>query len=270
MLDVYLPDDVTKMPRYKIGNRFYRVVDLQIVPEEPSSIAFRMTPGVLNSAPILVRKSDAPEWILLDTNQDQLRIVGHSNGFTGSGPLMNSIEFMIPRVLEDGTEIGFLVMNVAPFNPVIKRRIDNAIILYTTFPTPNSTMASDPLLSMHFAFSIDLPRTENLQNNTIEKELHQLSYETLIKQLYGLLVEIPEFLILNGLKVNFILFSEISTIQINNYIIEPLLQPWAGPPGNSPIGELPNRILTVFGKNGMTYLVKAKYDQINNQIYPPV
>ena len=100
--------------------------------------------------------------------------------------------------------------------------------------------------------------------NQPEKELYQLSYETLTKQLYGLSVEIPEFLILNGLKVSFIPFSQLNTIQIDRYIIEPLLQPWAGPPSS------PNRILTIFGKNGMTYLIKAKYDQTSSQIFPPV
>lgn len=114
-----------------------------------------------------------------------------------------------------------------------------------------------------------LQETRNSESNLAslnqpEKQLHELSYETLTKQLYGLPVTIPEFLILNGLKVNFIPFSDINTIQIERYIIEPLLQPWAGPPSTQ------NRILTIFGKNGMTYLVKAKYDQTSNQIYPPV
>jgi hypothetical protein len=95
-------------------------------------------------------------------------------------------------------------------------------------------------------------------------QLAQLSYETLVKRLYGLPVEMPQFLIVNGLKLNFIPFSEVSKIQIDRYIIEPLLQPWSGPPSS------PNRIITIFAKNGMTYLVKAKYDQVSNQIFQPV
>lgn len=95
----------------------------------------------------------------------------------------------------------------------------------------------------------------------VENKLFQESYETLLRQLYNLPITIPEFLIVNGLKVNFIPFSEIGTIQIDRYIIEPLLQPWAGPT---------NKILTIFGNNGMTYLVKAQYDPVNNQIFPPV
>lgn len=98
-----------------------------------------------------------------------------------------------------------------------------------------------------------------------QNTLHQLSYETLVKQLYGLPVVLPQFLIVNGLKLEFIPFSQLNSIKIERYLIEPLLQPWA----STPYGvETSNRILTIFDKNGMTYLVKAKYD--GYQIFPPV
>ena len=70
--------------------------------------------------------------------------------------------------------------------------------------------------------------------------LYQLSYETLVKRLYGLPFDMPEFLIVNGLKLNFIPFSQVSSLQIERYIIAPLLQPWAGSPSTQ------NRILTIF------------------------
>ena len=108
------------------------------------------------------------------------------------------------------------------------------------------------------------PNDEGFNNPESSDNLHQKSYETLVKRLYNLSVEMPEFLIVNGLKLNFIPFSEVSSLQIERYIIEPLLQPWAGPPSS------PNRIITIFGKNGMTYLLKAKYDPVSNQIFPPV
>ena len=112
-----------------------------------------------------------------------------------------------------------------------------------------------------------LPRSNQVQvqiSPLPEENLHKLSYETLVKQLYGLSVTLPEHLIVNGLKVNFIPFSQLNRIQIERYIIEPLLQPWAGPPSTR------NRILTIFGTNGMTYLVKALYDPVSNQIFPPI
>lgn len=98
--------------------------------------------------------------------------------------------------------------------------------------------------------------------------LYELSYQTLVKQLYGIPVIIPEYLIVNDLKINFITFEQVAQMlnsgQIERYIIEPLLQPWAGPPSTS------NKILTVFNKNGMTYLVKVKYDPVTNQIFNPI
>ena len=112
-----------------------------------------------------------------------------------------------------------------------------------------------------------------LNDQTIERgkeefNLENESYETLLKQLYNIPVIQPTFLILNGLRVYFISFQEVSEMlsqnKVSKYIIEPILQPWAGPPLTQ------NRILTIFGTNGMTYLVKALYDQASNQIFPPI
>lgn len=94
-------------------------------------------------------------------------------------------------------------------------------------------------------------------------ELVRESYVTLLKQLYGLEVSCPEYLIVNGLRANFIPFQNaidmLQRDQIHRYIIDPLLQPW---------GETSNRIITLFGRNGIMYLVKAQYKA--NKIFPPV
>ena len=117
--------------------------------------------------------------------------------------------------------------------------------------------------------STESPVTNN------QDELQKQSYETLIKQLYKLpgADALPEFLIINGLRVSFISYEEITQMlnqnQIERYIIEPLLQPWAGKVGSLD-NEPTNRILTMFAKNGMTYLVKAKYDPVNNSINQPI
>ena len=103
--------------------------------------------------------------------------------------------------------------------------------------------------------------TSQLEDLSSKYESLLLSHEALIKQIYGLPVETPEFLILNNLKVNFIPFSQVNTIQIERYLIEPLLQVWASPP---------NKIITIFDINGMTYLVKARFDPVSNQIFPPI
>ena len=324
-LHIYLPEDTTQMPQYRIENRYYRVDTLERLPQEVSNIALGMYPMTLNSKPVLVRKRNGREWILFDTNGTELRTLGSSNRFERVGPFLPLVEMKIPD-LQQSMLNEFREVNLPPFNPVMKGRIAEAIASNRPFPVPNHDVALDPiqmeayslnpqvmseqesrvpqimlerrrqfaeaqeelarsitqtsLNTFHRAGNSDMSRVrevlqgptpaENKVQPQSYEDLYQLSYETLTKQLYGLPVIIPEFLILNGLKVNFIPFSQLSTIQIQRYIIEPLLQPWAGPPvGFS--GENPmNRIITIFGTNGMTYLVKSKYDPISNQIFPPV
>jgi hypothetical protein len=99
----------------------------------------------------------------------------------------------------------------------------------------------------------------NGQSVQVEKSIEQLSYETYIKNLSGIPIILPEYLIINGLKVYLIPFDQVRNIQTERYIIDPILQPWT---------DASNRIVTIFGKDGMTYLVKAKYDSINHQIFP--
>jgi hypothetical protein len=68
---------------------------------------------------------------------------------------------------------------------------------------------------------------ERLSVNKINKIGEQVfSYETLIKQLYGLPIELSQYLIINGIRANFISFQEIANMlsknQIERYIIDPL------------------------------------------------
>ena len=103
------------------------------------------------------------------------------------------------------------------------------------------------------------------QISTVDS-LEQQAGKVLVKQLYGQPIEIPEFLVINGLRVSFVSFQDISNMlsqsQIERFTVEPLLQAWVGGLNS------PNRIMTFFNKNGMTYLAKVQYDQINNQILP--
>jgi len=135
-----------------------------------------------------------------------------------------------------------------------------------------STMQDTALVNEHVGLINQLYNIP--QGSTVEDTLLRDSHETLVKQLYGIPVQTPEFLIVNGLRLNFVPFDQIGQMisqnQIERYVLDSMLQPWAGPPTFPPIGGNVNRILTMFGKNGMTYLVKAQYNQVNNQIYPPV
>ena len=91
----------------------------------------------------------------------------------------------------------------------------------------------------------------------VENKLFLESYEALLRQLYNL----P---IVNKLKGNLISFEQVGSIQIERYIIDPLLQAF------STMGENANKIITIFDTNGITYLVKARYDPISHQIFSPI
>ena len=108
--------------------------------------------------------------------------------------------------------------------------------------------------------SVATPQQQIIRLN-LENTIFQESYKTLLKRLYNLTVILPEYLIFNGLKVNFIPFSQVSSIQIIKYEIDPLLQSWS---------DNGNTILTLVDNNGQSYLVKARFDPINNQIFPPI
>jgi hypothetical protein len=97
--------------------------------------------------------------------------------------------------------------------------------------------------------------------------LSKESYNTLLRQLYGLPVELPKSLVVNGIHANFVSFEEadnmISKNKIERFFIDSELQPWSGPPSTQ------NRIVTLFGKNGITYLVKARYYN-SDKLLPPI
>jgi len=107
-----------------------------------------------------------------------------------------------------------------------------------------------------------------VRNEYQEDPLLAQSYEQLMRQFYGLPTELPASLVINGVNTQFIDFQtagDLLTInQISRYILDPILQPWAGLPNS------PNRIVTLFHVNGLNYLIKAGYNPQNGQIYPPV
>lgn len=112
--------------------------------------------------------------------------------------------------------------------------------------------------------------TENENKPIVENSLLEQSYSTYMAQVYGLPITLPEYLIIDNFKVNFIPFQEISSMlsqnQIERYIIDPILQPWSGPPL---LSNIPHRIMTFFAKNGKIYLSKVRYYQTTNQIFAP-
>lgn len=101
-----------------------------------------------------------------------------------------------------------------------------------------------------------------------EDPLLKQSFDVLMKQVYNLPVEIPPFLVVDGSPIHFIDLNMARQLldsgQIERYIFDPMLQPWAGHP------FLSNRILTLFDKNGNSCLVRASYNPETRQLNQPV
>ena len=140
--------------------------------------------------------------------------------------------------------------------------IGTNILLQNTFLTTADIIQ---LINNHFDDS-----TENISSpERGEDTISRLALEALINQLYGLPVDIPPFLILNELRVPFIPFDQVGSMisngEIEKYTLESIVQPWS----RSPKENNKNRIITLYGKNGLTYLVRAQYNQVTKQIFPP-
>jgi hypothetical protein len=129
----------------------------------------------------------------------------------------------------------------------------------TAFPNPPNN--HDRILQTLNEIDIPTTRDNYLKWGNNQLVLSPENYYETLQQIYNTL---PEYLMINGLKVNFVSFQEISEMltsnKIERYIIDPILQPWVN-------GVPPYYIFTFFGKNGMTYLAKARYDPVTNKIF---
>lgn len=83
----------------------------------------------------------------------------------------------------------------------------------------------------------------------------------LVGRIYGIEVPLPEFLVLNGLRINFIPVDQLK-VQVAKIDTDPMLQVFAGPPGT------PYQIYTIFDSTGKAYLTRAKYDKSTNSLIP--
>lgn len=262
---VYIPVNRELDPQYKIGNTFYNAITLRPEHEVPHDKAFSLHFTELESRPLLVYTRNGG-WILFDSRGRNSRLLGSSSSEDQNDVPIRFFELEIPSgqisnnsTLERGSIIGYSENLKRDLERVIERSGE------LRFSSLNQGIAVPIYVSpQNIPEQQSTPLAQLAQPEQQSTKLAQISYETLVKQLYGLPVVLPTSLIVNDLRLEFIPFSQLSTIQIERYIIEPLLQPWAGPPSTR------NRIITIFGTNGMTYLVKALYDQSTNRIFPPV
>ncbi len=193
-----------------------------------------------------------------------------------SDQLLNITVLEVP--LPNGREINRV------FQRLPLRNVDSSIIRRL-----EQLMEGQPVTNDIYDQILNVLRSVNPQTSynisqSQQNTLMESSYQTLVKQLYGLPVQLPEYLIINGLRTNFIPFEQVGQMlqnrQIERYIIDPIVQPWSGKPEglqrplHSNAAQLPptspNRILTIFARDGTTYLVKAQYNQQTNQIFSPV
>lgn len=74
----------------------------------------------------------------------------------------------------------------------------------------------------------------------------------------------PRYILIHNLRVGFINYTEFKKMlrakKVDRYIIDESVQQWS---------KAPNTLITVFGINGITYLVNAYHDKEKNLIHPP-
>ena len=84
-------------------------------------------------------------------------------------------------------------------------------------------------------------------------------------------IPLPEYVVVNGVRVNLKTFDNVKRLIANEAItghtIDPNLQVWVRVEKNL---LKRNRIVTLFGRDGMVYYVKAQYDPITQSILPPL
>ena len=226
-IELRIPHDRWAFPQYKIGDEFFDSVLLEPAREERPVTIVTIYPSLLRSKPMIV-KTTGNGWALYDTVGPDLRRLLIS-------PLVNSESLVLSATQLNVPARGDRLEPMILPDFFEDRRIEIRDAIRGRRPLPEPTLEGF--------------EQSNIQQ-IIEEPIYQLSYETLLRQLYNL----P---ILNDLRVELTPFSELSNIQIDRYTIDPLLQPWADL-------NTSNRIITIFGKNGMTYFVKVQYDPINN------
>lgn len=213
---------------------------------------------------------------------DQIRYYGtltrNQIGIELTPPLQNELGevFRSMRILN----LGIIEITVTPGFQVTINLISavyNGQRIHSTNPVQISFNTANDLFIRIYRDVVESAEEPSpiLSQNVVEYDSLRLQYDqllltlqTLIKQLYGLPIDMPSYLFVNELPTNFITLEQagkmLSENQIERTAIDSLLQPWAGHPGS------PNKIITLIARDGRLYLVKCRYDSITNQLFPPV
>jgi hypothetical protein len=81
-------------------------------------------------------------------------------------------------------------------------------------------------------------------------------------------IKLKEYVVINGTKHNLTSYNDIRNLvisgNISHHVVDPSLQVWITDSSKG------NRIVTLFGKNGMIYYIKAQYDPISRTMLPAI
>lgn len=95
-------------------------------------------------------------------------------------------------------------------------------------------------------------------------EVEHIKIASYSKPIIDLKTGLPEYILYHGLHVKFIEFVKFQKMlekkKIYYYFIDNDIQKWA---------KSPNKLFLVFGVNGITYLLNARYNNKKNIIHPP-
>jgi hypothetical protein len=186
-------------------------------------------------------------------------------------PFLNTNDRIIEMVRDavfDNAQIPIILSRIIPELARIRRRHDNT----PDWDLSPRQMSPPSPIRVPFRMSSPSPERVPIQEDVLLNDYRLDAIGVYFSMIYNIPFKVPEFVIINGLRINFIPFSQVSTIQIVKYELDPYLQMYAGLPSfcNPLANGLQNRIITLFGNDGMTYLVKAKYNPITQEIFSPV
>lgn len=223
--------------------------------------------------------------MLNDPNQlqDMLNLIRPNQNVDTS--VTNSATLLTGRLEGSGMRLGqmerdaIFTYGMNPFRQMIRPTIMPGVQRPPMYPNNQTQEDVDRIINEQFISagierdaiaSQSIRSLSPIRNEYQEDSLLAQSYTQLMRQFYGISAELPASLVINGKTTQFIDFQTAANLltsnQINRYILDPILQPWAG----LPIGLNINRIITLFHTNGLNYLVKAAYNAQNGQIYPPI
>jgi hypothetical protein len=292
----YLIQDSRILPYYIINNQTFNATTLNIFEFNPTDhlrIA-DMTGFTFTSRPLLVRTQNGA-WIIFATSDNHLNRIYQSaeDNIVLNDMLIYDNMIMVPNISTITPYIRYTripSMELSMFNDTLHRQIHNLVMSHSSLSQIQSTISQEQSIvpnrrsieesrnvSSGRTYKNNMPEISQSSLTLIEshEKLVRSSYEMLLKQIYNLPVSVPDDLIINNSRVPFIPFQtaiqRIQQNEIEHYIIDPLIQPWAGiPPASGAPPGTQNKIITLFGKNNLSYLVKVRYDSETNQIYPPI